>query len=223
MSPKIILKAASEWLPRRLGVITASELACLFKLNPYGSVNAMIKKKVEGSGITDSIYMRAGRIMEPGVIIAVNEALKEDFRLVTSGNLNEKVFYESDECLLGATPDAENVRGNLLEAKTCGAAKFNSWRTEPPAHYVLQLIAQIICCHSSPEGYLAVLSTEFPFKLIVWKFILTSELRSAIITEVNSFWDQIKNNNSYEHNLELIREVKLNIKENSSLVYQPLS
>ena len=65
--------------------------------------------------------MRAGRILEPGVAVAIGE-LHPDWRLVKATS-----YYRLPDLRLGATPDYLLGDAALLECKTASPEEWERW------------------------------------------------------------------------------------------------
>ena len=106
-----------EWLTWRQSLITASAIGALFSIHPHVSLDDLIAEKLgQRRGEGDNASMRAGRILEPAVIAAVNEE-RPEWHVVKA-----TTFHLLPELRLGCTPDAFGADDLLVQCKTCSAA-----------------------------------------------------------------------------------------------------
>lgn len=128
-----------EWLVERRKYITGTQIASLFGLNPYKSINRIMKEKAAGIELIDNVYMRRGRILEPAIIQAVNELTEFEATVP-----QHKFFINSS---IAVTLDGWIQRGldyGPIECKTINDIdKF--FNTKLKYVYLLQLICQMLC------------------------------------------------------------------------------
>ena len=142
------ITSKAEWLQWRRQDLTASAIAALFDAHPYLSRQP------------DNAAMRRGRIMEPGVAVAISEE-RPHWALMKANEYVRLPAYN-----IGATPDyyitstdpAEPGRG-VLEIKTTHPQRWEEWRAQPPLAYVLQALVQMMCTGST-WGWIATMVTS---------------------------------------------------------------
>lgn len=190
MSKDVIIKKyvpqSEAWLDARLRCVTATEIASLFGCNKSKSANQVMKDKFSPPQKISSPYLRAGRLLEPGVLIAMQEIgipAKAADHEHTVMAINTKIKLS---CSLDGKAE---MGGNfyVVECKTTKPEKMEEWLSHPPIHYLLQLQTQLLLTNVE-EGFLAVLESSFPFKLIVWKVRGLSKIHELIERETVRFW-----------------------------------
>lgn len=217
MAPLILTEAA--WLEARRKYITATEMSALLGLNPYQSAQAMLRNKLDPKFFSNK-YTKAGQLMEPGIIMAVNRKLGTNFETV-GGHGDQKILYPASGVRIAATPDAMSSDGTLLEAKTAGRAKFDAWDSEGvPLEYEVQVRVQMLCtgykkaliaCLIRNDDFESILSNIFGQNQVdietQWKNILTladdcanvkifeiehsQSKEDLIVSEANRLWKSI--------------------------------
>lgn len=182
---------SNEWKNKRAEIITATEAASFFALNPYKSAAKVIKSKYEPDIVQDNVYMRAGRILESGVFVALNElgvpAKPADYENV--------VMYVDETNKIGCTLDGVmNVKEGryVVECKTTSEQKFEAWSEAPPLNYLVQTLIQIQLAKSD-RGILACMGLKVPeLPLIVYEIDPRPELYEFLIEMVNSAFTKYK-------------------------------
>lgn len=206
MGIKYFEPGSIEWLAARKNYVTGTEVAGLLGLCPYKSFNQIKKGKLENEKIFDNVYMRAGRILEPAVIMACNEAGIP----AEAAHQDKTVFAYSDEYRVSSSLDgkANTDQGfYIVECKTTQPHKFPDWETAPPINYYVQVQAQMLMTEV-PQAFLAGMSVEFPFPLIVWEIVKDERTQKAIINAAKKFWDSIENGKAYTVNKSLAADIK---------------
>ncbi len=184
-----------EWLAARKGYVTGTEVAALLGLCPYGSFAKIKKGKLENIQVFDNAYMRAGRILEPAVLAACQEAGIP----AEAAHATQTVFAYNDEYRLSSSLDgkANTEQGfYIVECKTTQPHKFPEWETNPPINYYAQVQAQMLMT-GVEQAFLAGMSVEFPFPLIVWEVRKDERTQKAIIKAAAKFWDALENNKTF--------------------------
>lgn len=134
-----------EWLEARRQVLGGSDVAALFRCNPYKSEYELWAEK---SGLLDS-NRQEHEAMYWG--LALEGPIADRYQEVTSRKLQRLGFtiFRAEECdYLGTTPDAEVVTSErnepgLVSIKNVTAYKLGDWEDEPPEHYQIQLQAEL--------------------------------------------------------------------------------
>lgn len=184
-------KAGSvEWLDARTHYVTGTEMQALFGLDKYKSPAKVLKDKITPPVKVDNQYMRAGRLLEPGVFIALTE-----IGIPTRAAMMDHVVMHTDEVArISASLDGiATIKGKeyIVEAKTTGASKFEAWDTAPPIGYLVQVQTQLLCTNNE-TAILACLQSEMPFPLTVWKVSRNTEIGNLIVETATRFWQNYK-------------------------------
>lgn len=182
---KHFFKAQSpEWFELRKKHITGTEVPSLYALNPYLSAVKVMQGKDTPVKLEDNDALRAGRILEPGVVVALTEmgidvkpaALFGEVCVVTKKNISVS---------LDAIATDESF---LVECKTT-EKKFEAWKEGfIPINYLLQCQVQLLCT-GLPYALLACMHIHSPFPIVIYKVVENKELQKIIIDTVDRFWD----------------------------------
>jgi len=176
------ITSIGEWLTWRQSLITASSIGALFNIHPHVSLDDLIAEKLgQRRGEGDNASMRAGRILEPAVIAAVNEE-KPEWRVVKA-----TTFHLIPELRLGCTPDAFGTDDLLVQCKTCSAAVWDAWRGTAPTHYLLQTLTEMLVCGRS-RGVLAIMVRSPSFPLHLFAVARHPAAEQRILDAVAEFW-----------------------------------
>ena len=183
----------AEWLGWRKRYVTASQVPALFGCHPYLSA---LKLYLEKSGIEfpdqDNPVMRRGRILEPAVGAAVQEA-RPDWRLEAP-----KAFFCDSDTGIGATPDflvLSDPRGQgVLQAKTADPGVYaREWAggAEVPFWITLQALTEAMLTDSA-FAVVAVLSVD-PYGLpcSIQEIARHPEAEPKILAAVIRFWGDV--------------------------------
>lgn len=177
------IASIGEWLKWRQSLITASSIGALFSIHPHVSLDDLIAEKLgQRRGEGDNASMRAGRILEPAVIAAINEE-KPEWRVWKA-----TTFHILTELRLGCTPDAFGLDGELLiQLKTVSPAVWEQWRATAPLHYVLQTLTEMMVCGQS-RGVLAIMVRSPSFPLHLFDVVRHPAAEARILDAVADFW-----------------------------------
>jgi predicted phage-related endonuclease len=150
------ITSRAEWLSWRRQCISASRVAALFDAHPYMS-RADLAAGLRGVDQGDNLAMRAGRILEPGVAVALAEE-HPDWRLIKA-----TTFYVDTTLRFGCTPDYFEGDDRLVQIKTVSPETWEEWRGRPPLAYQLQTLAELMLTERT-RGVLAVMvrSRSYP-------------------------------------------------------------
>ena len=171
-----------EWLQWRLPLVTASSIGALFGVHPHVSLDDMIaEKRGLRRGEGDNASMRAGRILEPAVIAAINEE-RPELQVVRA-----TTFHLIPELRLGCTPDAWGADDLLVQLKTVSPAVWEQWRATRPLHYVLQTLTEMLVC-GRPRGLLAIMVRSPAFPLYLFDVNRHPAAEARILDAVAEFW-----------------------------------
>ena len=184
-------KAGSiEWLDARTHYVTGTEMSCLFGLDSYKSAAKVLKDKITPPTKIDNQYMRAGRLLEPGVFIALTE-----IGIPTkAAMMDHVVMHTNEEARISASLDGiATIKGKdyIVEAKTTGESKFEAWEDNPPIGYLVQVQTQLECTNTD-TAILACLQSAMPFPLTVWKVSRNKEIGNLIVETAARFWQNYK-------------------------------
>lgn len=141
---RIKITTRTDWLALRMKDVTASDVACLFGEHPYKTHLQLFLEKTGGEiEDKDNPAMRRGRILEPGIAIAVSEE-HPDWQLIKSDE-----YIRDSDLRLGATPDYEihgDQRGvGVLECKSVASEVFDKlWCNGVPVGPTVQCLTQMI-------------------------------------------------------------------------------
>ena len=156
MIERIAIKNRGQWLALRRQDITASEIAVLFGLHPYRTLlQTFMSKTGQDGNEGDNPAMRRGRILEPGIAVAVSEEFP-DWRLEKAD-----CYIRDAAARIGATPDYfvhGDPRGiGILECKSAAPDIFEKqWADGAPQYCVLQCLVQMMLT-DAPFGLIACL------------------------------------------------------------------
>jgi len=205
-----------DWLEKRFGVITATEVSAMMGLNPYLHPSQLFQNKKNRTkvAIDDDRFLRAGQMLESG---AIQFALKYDFG-IHAGRFDSYEFFQKG--YLGSTPDGfiekideeiffnntnnahllEMIKGEnvLLEYKTGGTTKLKTWMECPPVSYLLQCQTQLITMPEMEKVILVLCLRNDTLPISIWKIDRNKELQNMILNESKKFQDCIRKDLSYE-------------------------
>lgn len=197
---KYFFKAQSpDWFTIRSTCVTGTEVASLFAFNPYKSAVKLQEEKTSGirEKIEDNVYMRAGRLFESSVLVALEEV----------GVICEPAAPHKEVCVLkkgknSVSLDAVDPKGKyLVECKTTiSPTKFDKWESgDISIPYLLQVHAGLGIC-GYDYGYLACLGIFDPFPLKVYKVNACKEITKILVDTTNRFWDNISKEEKFKIN-----------------------
>jgi hypothetical protein len=124
--------------------------------------------------------MRAGRILEPGVAVALSES-RPDWKLVKATS-----YHRLPDLRIGGTPDYYGPGDDaLVEVTTISPSE---WRGCPPAYKIIQLYTQLLVT-GRRHGWVAVLLREFPeLPLHVFEAPPDPTIEKAILDAAAAWW-----------------------------------
>jgi predicted phage-related endonuclease len=143
------ITSTADWLRWRKADLTASAIAAIFDAHPYISRQQLADRmrSISDAGtstVPDNSAMRRGRIMEPGVAVAVCED-RPHWTLTRAST-----YHRLPDHRIGATPDywidstdPDAGRG-ILEIKTVSPQRWDQWHAQIPLAYVLQTLVQLM-------------------------------------------------------------------------------
>lgn len=186
----IPIRSRSEWLDLRKRDVTASDIAALFGLHPYKSALQVYLEKTGGEpDDADNTVLRRGRILEPGVAVAVAED-RPDWRMEKS-----TVYIRDADLRIGATPDyfVETPAGRgVLECKSAARDIFErDWQSGPPQGHVLQCLTQMMLAEVK-WGVIACLVDNFDKDIFLYDVPRHPGAEDLIRQRVAAFWDGVR-------------------------------
>jgi predicted phage-related endonuclease len=133
--------------------------------------------------------MRRGRIMEPGVAVAVGEE-KPEWRIVKADH-----YLRDTEARIGATPDyyIHGPQGvGILEAKSVAPDQFETqWANGAPRVYILQTLTQMMLADVQ-YGVIACLVDNRAKDLFMYDVPRHPKAEQLIRDKVAAFWESVK-------------------------------
>lgn len=209
MAIKYFTPQSSDWLKARQQYVTGTEVAGILGLDKYKSWKKIKQDKYVAAKPFDNQYMRAGRILEPGVLIA----LKEIGIPAEPAHATKVVFAYDDDLHLAASMDGKAKTDDgifyVVECKTTSEEKFNAWFDNVPLNYFLQVQTQMMVSKAE-HAIIACLCTQFPFPLVVYEIKPAKDIQDMIAEATKRFWAAVLSDGDYEYN----QDYKLYIKEN---------
>ena len=201
--------------PIRRGSITATEMATLFGLNPYSSPKKMLEQKLNPQPIMNN-HVRRGKLMEPAVLEAILLDTGMETRRHNGGTLR------LDEHRISATPDAYDMEGNVVEAKSISQHSFEKWYTVIPTNYHIQVHVQMLVTGAT-KGYIAALEAGHPseceFRLAFWEVTRDSTIEDLMKSEVRRFWEAVDSGNLFRVNSLMKKSMSTKLEASSRRVY----
>jgi hypothetical protein len=169
----------ASWLEMRGRDLTASRIAALFDAHPFLSRDQLASQLRGDVRRFDSFHMRAGRILEPGVAVAIGEA-RPEWKLVKA-----TAYHRIPELRIGATPDYFVGDDALIQIGTVSPAE---WRGEPPLYKIIQTHCEMLMT-GRREGWLAIMVRELPeLPLHVFEVPHDPAVEEAILSAAAAWW-----------------------------------
>jgi hypothetical protein len=169
----------ASWAQMRQRDLTASRIAALFDQHPFMSRRALAEQLRGGARRFDSFHMRAGRILEPGVAVALSEA-RPEWKLTKATS-----YHRLPELRIGGTPDYFVGHDGLVQIGTISPAE---WREEPPLYKVIQTHCELLVT-GRRYGWLAIMLREFPeLPLHVFEVPHDAAVEKAILDAAAAWW-----------------------------------
>jgi putative phage-type endonuclease len=176
------ITSRGEWLAWRESDITASAIAALFDCHPFMTLEDLADSKRGGDNQPPTASMRAGIVLEPGALAAVQH--DNPTWLVSKAT----TYHRIPEYMLGATPDAWLDDDGLIQIKTTSVQQWQKWRGHPPLAYTLQTLTEMLVCDKQ-RGYLAVLVRSPSFPLYTFEVKRHEAAEQRILTAARYWWD----------------------------------
>jgi predicted phage-related endonuclease len=221
---KLFTQGSEEWLRERLKYITATEVACLFRMGNQ-SVAKLMESKLDPPEKIKNEFMTIGNILEPAVI--------ESFRVRMNLNVqpahpDKVVFMAHDDIRLSVTPDGKldhNGEFYIIECKTTGSKdvdkareNFEKWKDAVPVSYALQVQAQLMVA-GVDKALIGCMGYIFPLPFVVYEINKNERIQEILTEEVTRFWDCLENNKMFKYNKDYIDEVKKLLAESEEMIY----
>jgi predicted phage-related endonuclease len=176
------ITSIGEWLGWRAGLYTASRMGALFGCDEWTSIaDVVAEMRGERRGAGDNPAMRAGRILEPAVIAALNEE-RPELRVVKA-----TTFHILPELRLGCTPDAFGDDDLLVQCKTASAEQWDRWHGKIPLQYTLQTLCEMVVTGRT-RGMLALMIRSPSFPLHLFNVERHPAAEQRILDAVAEFW-----------------------------------
>jgi predicted phage-related endonuclease len=187
MSAREVRKITSrgDWLLWRQQDITASRVAALFDAHPHLS-REQLANNLRGASQGDSPAMRAGRILEPGVIVALQEEYP-DWQITKA-----TTYHRLPDIRLGCTPDYWLGDDGLIQCKTVSPEEWEKWQGKPPLAYSLQTLTEMLVTGRT-RGVLAVMIRSRSYPVFTWDIPRHEAAESRIIDAVSQWWSEWAN------------------------------
>jgi putative phage-type endonuclease len=176
------ITSRGEWLAWRESDITASAIAALFDCHPFMTLEDLADSKRGGDNQPPTASMRAGIVLEPGALAAVQHD-NPTWRVSKA-----TTYHRIPEYMLGATPDAWLDDDGLIQIKTTSVEQWQKWRGHPPLAYTLQTLTEMLVCDKQ-RGYLAVLVRSPSFPLYTFEVKRHEAAEQRILTAARYWWD----------------------------------
>lgn len=217
---------SSDWLDFRTGFITGTEVSSLFGLNKHKSATKVLLDKCNPPMKEDNAFLRSGRVLEPGVIILMNEM---GIPAEPAGGFGEVIYITHDKEKIGSSMDAKMSTDKgfyIVECKTTQMKKLCTWLKTPPIGYLLQVQTQMLVS-GIDKALLGCMSAEFvkvyhttaiDFFLLVHEIKPSKRVQELITKEVKRFWKCAEKDEKFVVN----KEYKAEIEELLSEVFTPI-
>ena len=207
-STKYIFTAGSDdWLTLRSNNITGSDVATLFGMNKYKSLNKLRKEKLTGeSEFTQTKFVIAGRILEPTILLYLSEVLNR--KVIHCGGVSEVVVYKHNQARLSCTLDGllnSSIGEIPVECKTMNLKTFSKYHKDDifyiPLNYLLQLAVQSMCLgceygiltfciYKTPDDINTLLPIEI-IEFIPLSVKFNTKIYELILKEVEYFYNKV--------------------------------
>jgi predicted phage-related endonuclease len=125
--------------------------------------------------------MRAGRILEPGVIVALQEE-NPDWQITKA-----TTYHRLPDIRLGATPDYFLDDDGLIQCKTVSPEEWDKWQGKPPLAYSLQTLTEMLVTGRT-RGVLAVMIRSRSYPVFTWDIPRHEAAERRIIDAVTQWW-----------------------------------
>lgn len=135
----IYTKSKAAWLRERRKLITASDVPSLMGINRFKRPMDVFWEKLHGAvDLSSNPNIERGHVMERAILCEYERRV--DLRTKPLGSL----WSNRDYPWLGATPDAVDSMGFLVEIKCPAKAPLEDYKEEAFKRYEYQLLAQLL-------------------------------------------------------------------------------
>tara|TARA_Y100000310_G_scaffold239682_1_gene243389 strand:+ start:24320 stop:24982 length:663 start_codon:yes stop_codon:yes gene_type:complete len=206
-----------EWLQLRKNYITATEMACLFKMGYKSAGKLMEEKMTLDHRIIKNEYMIIGNILEPAVLNCFKYRMGMD---VGPAHPSKIVMLTDDEHRISSTPDGvfyTDSGHQLIECKTTHR-KIDEWLDKLPDNYNIQVHVQLLTADLD-VCMIGCMQYEYPLPFVAYKVKRNKRIDAILQKEAKRFWDCFDNDKVFEADLELKKELKILLAESCELVY----
>jgi predicted phage-related endonuclease len=182
----------AEWLSRRRANINGSEVAALFRRNPYLTPFALYADKAGLAELAtpDSEVLRRGRILEPAVAAGVQEE-RPQWRIEKAAE-----YVWSPSWRLGCTPDfyarCPDMGLGVVQAKTVAKPVFDEdWAEGPPQWIILQTLQEMMLTGASWGAIAVLVMSSYTVDIQIWEFKRHQAAEKRIIATAKAFWKDV--------------------------------
>lgn len=128
-----------EWEEFRRQCFGASEAGTLCGVNPYDTLYKLLKRKITGEKVFETIDMRTGKLLEPEAIRKAEELLGTKFEQMT-------ILHDNIDYFLASLDGYSEEKMMILETKVVGDNTFQRVKKEGPLNnWIYQVQQQIDC------------------------------------------------------------------------------
>lgn len=188
---KLFTPQSQEWLDARTQYITGTEIASVFGLDAWKSWKKMLKDKLLPPEKIDNPAMRAGRLLEPSVFVALNEVGIP----AVPAHQTKVVMAIDEESMISASMDGKMSTKEgfyIIECKSTKMDKFNDWYERVPLKYSLQVQTQMLVS-GVDKALIACLGGLYPdLPLIVYEVRPDFKLHDIMRSECKRIWEAFK-------------------------------
>lgn len=169
----------AAWHALRQRDLTASRIAALFNRHPFLTRDGLAAQLRGEARRFDSVHMRAGRILEPGVAVAIGEA-QPAWKLVKA-----TAYHRLPDLCIGCTPDYFVDDDGLVQI---GTVSPGEWRGKPPLYKIIQTLTEMIVTGKT-RGYLAIMLRSLPaLPLHLFEVPRHPEVERNILDAAAAWW-----------------------------------
>ncbi len=178
-----------QWMEERREGVGASEIAVLFGLSPWSTIQELWDEKVHGCSYEPgSELFHFGHTMEPLIAAEfarrTGEIVDHPESMIIIG---EKPWYRAS---LDRVVKENDEAVAALELKNLHEGRYSEYRVAGPSiGYLLQLQYQMMCA-GLDHGYLAVLFGGQKFAS--WRVIASPSVQREIALRVDEFWGYVQ-------------------------------
>jgi putative phage-type endonuclease len=190
------LNTRAEWLAARRHYLTASDVAAVLGLSPFGSPLSVYAAKVAGVELEETPWMRRGRRMEAVVADEYGEVTGRP--VIHPGPY--VLMVHPDIPWLAATLDRQTAGSEQHPAPEAGYAPLeikaprdaHGWEDDKaPIHYELQLQIQIACTVAR-WGVLCALLGQDADAPVVRDRLPHPRAMAGVLPQLEEFWSRVQ-------------------------------